>query len=62
MEKVKSTNEYTVLKKRSGRYAVKNLKSKMINGEEKTKILLKEGLIKLTEPSQKEEAGESTAE
>ncbi len=56
MKLVKKTSEYTVYQKRSGRYAVQGGKHKMINGEEKAKILLAEGLIKLTEPKPKEEA------
>ncbi len=46
MEVVKQTDEYTVIKKRSGRFGVKNAEGKWINGEEKVKILVAEGLIK----------------
>jgi len=55
METVKSTKEYKVLKKRSGRFAVKNDKGKWINGEEKVKILTTEGLIKVSIPKKVEE-------
>lgn len=57
MQAVKTTKEYTVFKKRSGRHAVQKLDgTTWIRGDEKTKILLKEGLIKLTAPKKKEEA------
>lgn len=64
MKVVKETNEYTVFQKRSGRYAVQDAKKNLINGEEKAKILLAEGLIKLTEPSApaEEPAAEEAAE
>jgi hypothetical protein len=54
MEVVKSTDNYTVYKKRSGRYGVK-ANRKWVNGDEKVKILLAEGLIKATAPAPKEE-------
>ncbi|MCI5071468.1 hypothetical protein MRY82_00810 [bacterium] len=50
MEKVKKTKEYTVYKKRSGRFGVKNKQNQWVNGEDKVNILLKEKLIKLVEP------------
>ena len=56
MQAIKKTKEYTVFKKRSGRYSVQNAAEAFIRGEEKVKILLKEGLIKLTPPKKKEEA------
>jgi hypothetical protein len=56
MKLVKKTSEYTIYQKRSGRYAVQGGKRKMINGEDKAKILLAEGLIKLPEPKPKQEA------
>ncbi|HAZ12865.1 MAG: hypothetical protein A2X86_21885 [Bdellovibrionales bacterium GWA2_49_15] len=43
---VKKTDAYTILKKRSGRFAVKAANGKWINAEEKVKILLGAGLIK----------------
>ena len=60
MEVVKETEEFKIFKKRSGRYGVKNKKSKnkkdkWINGDEKAKILLDAGLIKLSPPKKKEE-------
>lgn len=47
METVKTTDAHIIVKKRSGRYGVmlKNGKS-WVNGDDKAKILLAEGLIK----------------
>lgn len=63
MEKVKSTENYTIFKKRSGRFAVKGAR-KFINGTEKAEILAKEGLIKVSKAAEKpaEEAVESAEE
>ena len=46
MDIVKKGKEYTVIKKRSGRYGVLNLNGQWVRAEEKVKILLAEGLIK----------------
>lgn len=67
MEVVKNTKEFTVIKKRNGRYGVKNAAGKWVNADKKVKILLAEGLIKVTEPKKEEapaaeEAAEATAE
>tara|TARA_Y100000385_G_C12937265_1_gene569402 strand:+ start:161 stop:397 length:237 start_codon:yes stop_codon:yes gene_type:complete len=58
METVKKTDNYTVFKKRNGRYSVQGKNKKWINGDEKAKILADEGLIKLSvaAPAPKEEA------
>jgi hypothetical protein len=51
MEQVKKTDTHRIYKKRSGRHAVEDLKSKQwINGDDKAAILLAEGLIKKDEP------------
>ena len=50
MEIVKKTKAYTVIKKRSGRFGVLGANGKWINGNEKIKILLDEGLIKVPAP------------
>ncbi len=48
MESVKKTAKYEILKKRSGRFAVKSLETKKwINGDEKAQCLSSEGFIKL---------------
>ena len=64
MEKVKARkNEYFVFKKRSGRYAVQGADGKWILGDDKVKILVKEGLLKVAVPKKKEEApAEAAAE
>jgi hypothetical protein len=57
MKVVKQTDEYIILEKRNKRHAVKSRKDKsFINGEEKAKILVEAGLIKLPEPKAAEEA------
>ncbi len=48
METVKKTDNYTVFKKRNGRFSVQGKNKKWINGDEKAKILADEGLIKLS--------------
>lgn len=53
METVKNTENYTIFKKKSGRFAVKGANKKFINGAEKAEILNKEGLIKLSKPAEK---------
>lgn len=60
MKVIKKTADYTVSQKRSGRYAVTAADGSTINAEEKTKILLAEGLIKLTEPKAAEPEAEET--
>ena len=64
METVKATKDFKIFKKRNGRYGVKNPKGQWINGEEKVKILTKEGLIKISAAKPKEEppAEEAAAE
>lgn len=50
MKTVKSTDQYTVYQKRSGRYAVTSNQGAPINQEDKVKILLAEGLIAAPAP------------
>lgn len=61
MEVVKKTSEYTIYKKRSGRFGVKNKQRKWVNGDEKVKVLLGESLIKVSAPKKKEEPAEEAA-
>ncbi len=61
MEVVKSTKEFTVVKKRNGRYGVKNAAGKWVNADDKVKILLAEGLIKVAEPKKEEAPAEEAA-
>ena len=67
METVKKTENYTIFKKRNGRYSIKGAKGKWINGDDKTKILVAEGLIKVAVKSpaasaKSEETTEESAE
>ncbi len=56
MAKAKKKNpEYKLIEKRSKRWAVLGKDGKYINGEEKVKILLKEGKIKVEVPEKKVE-------
>ena len=55
MKQAKKTAEYTIFKRRDGRYAVKGANSKWVNGDEKVSILQKEGLAKKPEPKKAEE-------
>ena len=50
MKKLKKTGEYSIFQKRSGRYAVRAKNKQWIRGEDKTKLLLAEGLIQVPEP------------
>ncbi len=54
MEIVKKTDEYEIVKKRSGRYGVRGADRKWVNGDEKVKILLAEKLIKAAPPKEPE--------
>ena len=59
MAKKKTDKPYTLQKKRSGRYAVIGKDGKYINGDAKTEILLKEGVIKKpAKKAKKEETAE----
>ena len=64
MESVKKTKEYEIVKKRSGRYAVRDAKRNWVRGDEKVKILLAEKLIKAPVPKKEEPepAPEASAE
>ena len=63
MKVVKKTDEYTIFQRGDERYAVKDADKNAVNGEDKVKILLAEGLIKVTEPAEApvEEAAEEEA-
>lgn len=50
MKKIKKAGDYSIFQKRSGRYAVTGKDKKLVHGEDKAKILLAEGLIKVAEP------------
>jgi len=54
MKLVKKTAEYTVYQRRDERYAVEGANNKSINGDEKVKILVAEGLLKVALPKEPE--------
>ena len=62
MELVKRTEEFSIFKKRNGRYGVKTAAGKWINGDEKIKILVGESLIKAAMPKAEPVAEEAPAE
>ncbi|WP_414982114.1 hypothetical protein [Congregibacter sp.] len=49
MKLVKKTDDYSIFQRGDERYAVKDAAKKAVNGEEKVRILLEEGLITVTE-------------
>ena len=62
MEQLKKTDTHRIYKKRSGRHAVQDVKTKKwINGDDKTAILLTEGLIKQPEPKAPKPEAEAEA-
>jgi len=65
MKLIKKTAEYSIYQRGDERYAVKDADKKPVNGDEKVRVLLAEGLIKVTEPSapaEPEPAEEEAAE
>ena len=55
MKVVKKTEAYTIFHRNDNRYAVKDLAKKYINGVEKTRILIEEGIVNATLPEEKAE-------
>lgn len=64
MKKVQQAGDYNIFQKRSGRYAVQDKEKKWVNAEEKAKILIEAGLIKVSapRPAPPEEPEEATTE
>ncbi|MBL4644217.1 MAG: hypothetical protein COA46_07275 [Porticoccaceae bacterium] len=60
MKVLKQTDDYTVYQKRSGRYAVIGADNNPINGEEKVKILVAEGVVKQAVAAPEPEVVEET--
>jgi hypothetical protein len=66
MEQVKKTDTHRIYKKRSGRHAVQDFKTKRwVNGDDKAAILLAEGLIeapkaKAPQPEPEAESAEAS--
>lgn len=63
MKELKTVGEYKIYEKRSGRYAVKNANKAYVSGDDKAKVLVDAGLIKLPEakPAPVEEAASEEA-
>ena len=55
MQLVKKADGYKIFKRGDERYAVKDAFGRSVNGEEKVKVLLGEGLITVTAPAPKAE-------
>ena len=55
MKFVKKTETYTIFHRNDNRYAVKDFAKNYINGTEKTRILIEEGLVNAVLPKEKEE-------
>jgi uncharacterized protein YpmB len=60
MQQVKTTDDYTVFQKKSGRYAVQGKDKKWLHGEDKVRVLVGEALVKVLTP--KAPAAEAPAE
>lgn len=58
MKLVKKTDDYSIFQRGDERYAVKDAAKKPVNGEEKVRILLEEGLITVAESAPVEAAVE----
>jgi hypothetical protein len=50
MQQVKTTDDYTVFQKKSGRYAVQGKDKKWLHGEDKVRVLVGEALVKVLTP------------
>ncbi len=61
MQVEKKTAEYTVFKRADGRYAVQGKDKKFINGDDKVKILIEEGLLTAPAPKAEEPVAEEAA-
>ena len=62
MEIVKETEEYQIIKKRSGRYGIRKADRSWLGGDDKVKILVAEGLLKVAAPKDEAPAEEPPAE
>lgn len=62
MKLIKKTDEYSIYQRGDERYAVKDAGKKPVNGDDKVRILLAEGLITVAEPAAAPEPAEEPAE
>ncbi|MEM6301857.1 MAG: hypothetical protein AAF749_08960 [Pseudomonadota bacterium] len=58
MKLVKKTSDYSIYQRGDERYAVKGSDKKPVNGDEKVRILVSEGLITVAEPKSEEHTEE----
>ncbi len=61
MKEVKTSGEYKIYEKRSGRYAIKDSKKQYVNGDEKAGILASAGLVTIPEPKKPQPVEENAA-
>jgi len=61
MEIVKKSEKFTILKKRSGRYAVRGADRRWINGDDKLAVLVEAGLAEAPVKKKKEKPAEAPA-
>ncbi len=62
MKLIKKTDDYSIYQRGDDRYAVKDAGKKPVNGDDKVRILLAEGLIKVAEPAAAPEPEPEAAE
>ena len=60
MEVAKKVDGYTIIKKRSGRYGVRDKSNNWVKGDKKVEVLVKAGLIKAA--AKKEAPAEAATE
>ena len=61
MKLVKKTDDYTILQRSDNRYAVKDAARNPVNGDDKVRILVEEGLIKASVAAAPAEVEEEAA-
>ncbi|MCB1679129.1 MAG: hypothetical protein KDI16_10655 [Halioglobus sp.] len=54
MQLVKKTPEYSIFKRGDNRYAVTDANKKPVNGDDKVRVLVAQGLIKVSAPAPQE--------
>lgn len=62
MKLIKKTDEYSIYQRGDDRYAVKDAAKQPVNGDDKVRILLAEGLITVAEPAAEPEPEPEAAE
>ena len=61
MKLVKKTDEYSIYLRGDKRYAVEDARKNPVNGDDKVRILVAEGLLKVAAPAKVEEPAEEEA-